>query len=190
VAANDPPPDPAVPSLVTSDTWCQLRYQTEDWSLCNIHYHRPAEHGRLFDTSPRVLPPCAQSAPNDWVEIHYAYVRGMSHGACELLRERALLTDLGRDCPAPYIVRAVWAQVSPGGTFRPKTDDLFGSPRYIEYLGSSTGGTGGTSPAYWKINRDCLRTDEDALNGVHRDPTRELQQPPVTGKPWTTWDQR
>lgn len=190
VASNEPPADPAAPSSVTSGPWCQLRYQEQDWSLCNIHYHRPAEHGRRFDTTPRVLPPCAASAPDDWVEIHYAYVRGPSHQVCELLRERSLLTDLGRDCPAPYIVRAVWAQVSTGGTFRPTMDDLPGSPRYFEYLGSSTGGTNGAFPAYWKINRDCLRLTASALTGVHLDPTRELQNPPPpAGRPRSTMDQ-
>jgi hypothetical protein len=178
IGPMNPPPDPAVDSRVrTAGEWCLLSFEATLWKLCNMHYHRPVEHGRPVATE-GVLPPCAADAgtnPDDWVEIHYAYVKGRTEDDCPALRERALHTPLGECLPADYIVRTVWARVTPTGTFKPKEDALPDSPRYIEYDGSSTGDTGGKAPVYWKINRECLEITEEALQGVHYDPSRELQ---------------
>ena len=191
VAANDPAAEPSSASPVRESTWCSLRYQDSDWHLCNIHYHRPAEHGTRPANSRYVLPPCATTGttPEDWVELHYAYVRGPAIPECDLLREKAILSNLGRDCASPYLVRSVWARVTPNGSFHPMTDALPGSAStyYIEYDGSSTGDTGGAFPAYWKINRDCLTISDDALRNVHEDETRELQpEAPPGDRPRST----
>lgn len=113
-----------------------------------------------------------------------------SAGECDALLAHALTTKLGEDCLEPYIVRTVWAKVTATGTFRPKADDLPDSARYIEYDGSSTGDTGGKSPAHWKINRDCLEVTADALRGIHKDPSRPLQPPPEEGGPASMRDGR
>ena len=162
--------------------WCFLNYNSEGWRLCNIHYHRPAEHGYAFGGSTR--PPCSRAdgtSPQDWVEIHYAYCRtGRSRTCnqqtCPQLRACALATELGGpDCPAPFVVRSIWAHVTPTGGFRPTVDTLPRSAYYAEYDGSSTGGSGGEFPAYWKINRGCVEVTAAALAGVHLDPWRPLQ---------------
>lgn len=181
VAPNAPPPDPASLSAVSTDgSWCRLRGRNAGWSLCSMHYHRPAEHGRPAGGG-RVLPPCAGAEgtdPNDWAEIHYAYSVPPIAGSCDVLRTRALETPLG-DCASPYIVRTVWARVTPAGTFDPTKDDVRDSLRYMEYDGSSTGDTGGKEPVYWKINRDCVEVTAEALLAVHKDRVRGLQ-PPAT----------
>ena len=195
ISTNDPPLEPAAASRVSKgERWCELRYADANWRLCNIHYHRPAEHGRAFDGDTRVIPPCgaaeAGTGPNDWVELHYVFVHGTSADPCDRLRERALDEEhsvLGRDCPAPFVVRAVWARVKTDGRFDPKKDELPDSTRYAEYDGSSTGGSGGAFPVYWKINRDCVEISEETLRHVPRDPTRELQpRAPEGSRPRST----
>ena len=177
ISVKNPPLDPAADSLVTvAGDWCFLQYKAGPWNLCNIHYHRPAEHGRAFDGS--TIPPCGGETgtkPEDWVELHYVYVTGRSEKTCDQLRERAFKTGLVTDCPPPFLVRAFWARVTPTGGFKPKENPLPESARYAEYDGSTTGDSNGAYPAYWKINRDCLEISEEALGDVHKDPWRKLQ---------------
>jgi hypothetical protein len=180
VAPNAPSPDPASLSAVTTNgEWCRLRAFGDNWFLCNLHYHRPSEHGR--PVAGGVLPPCAGAegtTPNEWAEIHYAYSVPPIAGSCDVLRARALETPLG-DCASPYIVRTVWARITPNGTFDPTKDVVSDSARYMEYAGSSTGDTGGKEPVYWKINRDCVEVTAEALLPLHKDRVRGLQ-PPTT----------
>ena len=176
VGPNDPPPDPFTQSpVVKNGEWCRLRAFGENWALCNIHYHRPAEHGR--QVAGGALPPCAGTdgtTPNGWVELHYAYSKPPLSGSCDVLRTDALKTPLG-DCAAPYIVRTVWANVTATGPFDPWTAAVSDSSRYMEYQGSSTGSTRPTKPVYWKINRDCVEVTEEKLRPVFRHDVRELQ---------------
>lgn len=177
VAPDAPAPEPSIPSPVAKNGgWCRLRAFGDNWDLCNIHYHRGAEHGR--PVAGGVLPPCegtAGTTPNDWVELHYAYSKPPLSGACDVLRRGALETPLG-NCAAPYIVRTVWARVTTPGTFDPSTDDLRDSGYYMEYHGSSTGDTLPTKPVYWKINRDCVEVTADALQPLFRHGVRALQR--------------
>jgi hypothetical protein len=183
INVTNPPLEPATNTRVTeAGDWCLLNYNSGAWKLCNIHYHRPAEHGYAFNGSTR--PPCSGAEgtnPQDWVEIHYAYSRNgtsrtCNQQTCPPLRACALTTELGGPgCPAPFVVRSVWARVTPNGTFRPTVDPLPRSTYYAEYDGSSTGGSGGEFPAFWKINRNCVEIKAEALAGVHPDPWRSLQ---------------
>ncbi|HXA19879.1 MAG TPA: hypothetical protein VN380_23045 [Thermoanaerobaculia bacterium] len=180
---SNPPLEPAGRSPVTEvGGWCLLQTGSQRWRLCNIHYHRPAEHVTAF-VGP-TLPPCPGAEgtnPQEWVEIHYAYCyagrsRSCNQQTCPALRACALETELGGlDCPAPFVVRSIWARITPTGGFRPAEDPLPPSGYYAEYDGSSTGGSGGVFPAYWKINRNCVEITQAALAGVHLDPTRPLQ---------------
>ena len=89
----------------------------------------------------------------------------------------------GRRLPSPFVVRVVWARVKPGGTFKHKEQPLPDSRSYVEYDGSSSGGSDGKFPVHWKINRECQEVAEEALAGIPKDPTRPLQPSP---KPQTT----
>lgn len=188
VTAGVPPLDPAEPSPVTeNDGWCVLTFRDTKYYLCNIHYHSPVEHGRPVD-SKNVMPPCDESGtrPEDWAEIHYAFATPPIKGACGVLRELALKTALGPGCPSPYIVRTVWVKIGETGGFDPTKDDLMPAARYVEYDGSTTGGTNGKFPAHWKINRKCEEVAKQSLEHVHQDPNRVLQRP----APLTTTEDR
>ena len=190
IALEEPALEPAVSSAARKDgDWCFVKYDGKDWRLCNIHYHRPAEHGKASNSG--VVPACegAGTAPDDWVEIHYVYVQGRSSSTCDQLKKPALdehASKLGEACLPPFVVRAVWARVKPGGTLKPKAEPLPDSARYAEYDGSSTGGSDGKFPVHWKINRECRDVAEEALAGIPKDPTRPLQPAPAAGKPQTT----
>jgi hypothetical protein len=209
ITRNYPQLKNQVQSSVSKKTggWCFLSYANEDWRLCNIHHHNPAEHGMHqaedneslgFPGSGAHIPwgPCGDSISEieddpwspDIVEIHYVYVKGTSTSTCAQLRTKALKhheSRLGPDCPGPFVVRAVWARVG-GGAFDPATQTLPDANLYVEYDGSSTGESNGAHAVHWKINRGCQNVSKGALSGVPIDPTREPQ--PIKPGPRTTKD--
>jgi hypothetical protein len=118
--------------------------------FCHVHYHDPAEHKH---------PDCPQP---DVIEIHYVYANSDRQ-------------ELLGNCVAPLVVVAVLAKK------RGMTDPKLGADVNMkppvtpekgswEYHGSTTGGTGGASPAFWHVKKGCYSISDADRGRLHQPP--------------------